>query len=111
VDKSVKLEKFVEMLLPKVKSNLILTHNEDDDLLSGFILAALDYAITYQKLEKPWRKLPPATMQAVVILASHWYESRDGGTGGFFADTAPAAVNVTNTVQRLLSVNKEYWHL
>jgi len=101
------------VLLPRVKSNLILTHNEDDDFLRGLILSALDYAFTYQKLEKVWRqgKIPPSTEQAVIILASHWYESRDGGTGGFFADTATAAVNVNNTVQRLLAVNKEHWHL
>ena len=104
------MDKFVDLILPTVKKNLILTHNEDDDLIRGFILAALDYAMTYQKLERVWRTIPPSTLQAVVILASHWYESRDGSTGGFFADTAPAAVNVNNTVQRLLEINKERWH-
>ncbi len=30
--------------------------------------------------------MPATTEQAVIMLASHFYESRDGSTGGFFAD-------------------------
>ena len=30
--------------------------------------------------------MPPTTEQAVIMLSSHFYESRDGSTGGFFAD-------------------------
>jgi hypothetical protein len=33
-----------EDLLPKVKANLILQHNQDDALLSGMINAAVAYA-------------------------------------------------------------------
>jgi hypothetical protein len=101
----------VNSLLPKVKANLILTHDEDDELLRTIILSALDYAMTYQKLERVWKKIPPSTEQAVIILSSHFYESRDGGTGGFFADTASAANNVNTAVQRLLEINKERWHI
>ena len=54
-------------------------------------------------LKRPYRKN--------ASFASHWYESRDGGTGGFFANTASAAKNVIDTVHILLGVNKEWWHL
>ena len=101
----------VSALLPKVKANLILTHDEDDELLRGIILAALDYAKMYQKRERWGKALPPSTSQAIIMLASHWYESRDGGTGGFFANTASAANSVNTAVQRLLDVNKERWHI
>ena len=30
--------------------------------------------------------MPATPEQAVIMLASHFYESRDGSTGGFFAD-------------------------
>jgi hypothetical protein len=93
-------------LLPKVKANLILQHNEDDELLGGFIRAALDYAESYQKVKYGRKKLPPSTEQAVIMLSSHFYESRDGGTGGFFADNTHAAAQVWAAVNRLLAMNK-----
>jgi len=34
-------------LLPKVKANLILAHDQDDALLIGFITAAVSYAQSY----------------------------------------------------------------
>ena len=42
------------------------------------------------------------------MLVSHFYESRDGSTGGFFADNTNAANNVWLTVNRLLLLNKEW---
>lgn len=36
----------MEELLQKVKENLILSHNEDDGLLRGYITAALSYSTT-----------------------------------------------------------------
>jgi uncharacterized phage protein (predicted DNA packaging) len=93
-------------LLPKVKENLILEHDADDGLLKGLIRAAIDYAEMYQKEKYGRRSLPPSTEQAVIMLASHFYESRDGGTGGFFADTAAAAAHIWQAVNRLLALNK-----
>jgi len=96
----------IKKLLPKVKANLILQHDDDDSLLLGFIAAAIDYAEVYQKVKHS--KLPPSTEQAVIILASHFYESRDGSTGGFFADNVTASNNVWQTVHRLLAMGKEW---
>ena len=106
----------VEALLPKTRANLILQHGEDDDLLRGLILAALNYAEVYQK--KPTGLytidpviedvLRPTTEQAVIMLASHLYESRDGSTGGFFADSPGAARQSLETVDRLLAMDKDW---
>lgn len=97
-------------LLPKVKANLILSHNEDDSLLTGFITAAVSYAESYQhKPEGTYTDaLPPTTEQAVIMLASHFYESRDGSTGGFFADNVQAGQQVWRTVNLLLRLDRDW---
>ena len=95
-------------LLPQVKDNLILAHDQDDALLLRLIAAALGYAESYQKTQYGRRKLPPTTAQAVVMLASHFYESRDGATAGFFADNTTAAAQVWQTVNRLLAMDKRW---
>ena len=98
-------------LLSKTKANLILQHNEDDELLVGYIAAAVSYAEAYQHLSgghyaRRGNNMTPTTEQAVVMLSSHFYESRDGSTGGFFADNTHAAANVWATVHRLLSLDR-----
>ena len=100
-------------LLPKVKKNLILEHDNDDDLLRGYIHAAVDYAERYQKKQQKYysrrgNHMPPATEQAVIMLSSHFYESRDGSTGGFFADSIHAAAQVMKAVDRLLALSKNW---
>ena len=101
----------MEELLQKVKANLILDHTADDDLLRSYITAAVSYAESYQHIpegsyaESP---MPPTTEQAVVMLASHFYESRDGSTGGFFADNPQAAQQVWHTVNLLLRLDRRW---
>jgi len=95
----------MKKLLQKVKDNAVITHDGDDTLLLGLIAAAIDYMETYQKVKHGRKSLPPSTEQAVIILATHWYESRDGSTGGFFADTA-AGDRVWETIHRLLAINR-----
>jgi len=94
-------------LLEKVKANLILTHDEDDSLLLGYIAAALDYAESYQKVSYNRKPLPPSTEQAVIMLVTHWYESRDGSTGGFFGDNVGAAKQTMEAVNVLLRLNRK----
>ena len=101
----------MESLLEKVKKNLILEHDEDDDLISGFIAAAISYAESYQHIEERYYEsnpMPPTTEQAVIMLASHLYESRDGSTGGFFADNVQAGQQVWNTVNLLLRLDRNW---
>ena len=98
-------------LLTKVKQNLILSHSADDDLLSSFITAAVSYAESYQHIPEGFyssNPMPPTTEQAVIMLSSHFYESRDGSTGGFFADNVPASQQVWNTVNLLLRLDREW---
>ena len=98
-------------LLAKVKQNLIITFDDDDSLILSFIAAAVSYAEDYQHLtEGTYSVMPmsPTTEQAVIMLASHFYESRDGSTGGFFSDNTNAANNVWVTVNRLLLMNREW---
>lgn len=97
-------------LLEKVKANLILTHGADDELIKGFIRAAVSYAESYQhKPEGAFKDaMPPTTEQAVIMLSSHFYESRDGSTGGFFADNVQAGQQVWNTVNTLLRLDRDW---
>lgn len=101
----------MEELLQKVKENLILEHSADDGLLQGYLTAAVSYAESYQHIrEGTYREqpMPTTTEQAVIMLASHFYESRDGSTGGFFADSTNAAQQVWNTVNLLLRLDREW---
>lgn len=98
-------------LLEKVKGNLILSHDEDDRLLQGYITASIAYAESYQKKDKDFytnNPMEPTTEQAVIMLASHLYESRDGSTGGFFGDNVQAARQVWDTVNHLLVMEKDW---
>ena len=98
-------------LLTKVKQNLILEHSADDALLKSYITAAVSYAESYQHIPEGTYKetaMPATTEQAVIMLASHFYESRDGSTGGFFADNPQAANQVWNTVNLLLRLDRDW---
>ena len=101
----------MEELLTKVKQNLILDHAVDDVLIQSYITAAVSYAESFQHIpagtytENP---MPPTTEQAVIMLASHFYESRDGSTGGFFADSVQAGKQVWETVNNLLRRDRDW---
>lgn len=98
-------------LLQRVKQNLILEHNEDDELLKMYITAAVSYAESYQHISEGYyseNPMSPTTEQAVIMLASHFYESRDGSTGGFFADSTNASAQVWNTVNLLLRLDRNW---
>ena len=101
----------MDELLSKVKQNLILEHEADDRLLKGYITAAVAYAESYQHLPEGYyadNAMPATTEQAVIMLSSHFYESRDGSTGGFFSDNVQAGQQVWNTVNLLLRLDREW---
>ena len=98
-------------LLSKVKANLILEHDADDELLQRLIDAALSYAESYQHLTAGTYEaavMPPTTEQAVIMLASHFYESRDGSTAGFFGDSVQAGRQVWDTINLLLRLDRDW---
>ena len=101
----------VTKLLPKVKANLILEHDADDEMIRGFITATVSYAESYQHLAAGWYSeniMPATTEQAVIMLSGHFYESRDGSTAGFFADNVQAGQQVWNTVNMLLRLDRNW---
>ena len=101
----------MDALLEKVKQNLILDHSADDALLKSYITAAVSYAESYQHIPAGFyseNKMSPTTEQAVIMLSSHFYESRDGSTGGFFADNTQASSQVWNTVNLLLRLDRDW---
>lgn len=98
-------------LLEKVKANLILDHSADDELLEMYITAATRYAESYQHLpENHYEEtsMSATTEQAIIMLSSHFYESRDGSTGGFFSDNVQAGQQVWNTVNLLLRLDRDW---
>ena len=101
----------INTLLPRVKQNLILEHDADDSLLLGYIRAAVSYAESFQHLPDKFysdNPMPPTTEQAVIMLSSHFYESRDGSTGGFFADNVQAGRQVWDVVNMLLRLDRRW---
>ena len=101
----------METLLEKVKKNLIIDYDGDDELLQTLITAAVSYAESYQHVPAGHyaeSEMPPTTEQAVIMLASHFYEARDGSTGGFFGDNVQAAAQVWNTVNLLLRLDRRW---
>ena len=101
----------MDELLTKVKQNLILEHSADDVLLVSYITASISYAEAYQHVEQGYYKenpMPPTTEQAVIMLSSHFYESRDGSTGGFFGDNVQAGKQVWDTVNMLLRLDRRW---
>lgn len=98
-------------LLAKVKENLIITFNDDDSLILSFINAAISYAESYQHITEGTYNVMPmsaTTVQAIVMLASHFYESRDGSTGGFFTNSTDASDQVWKTVNLLLRMDRNW---
>ena len=76
-----------------------------------YIDAAVSYAESYQHIPEGSYSsggMPPTTQQAVIMLASHFYESRDGSTGGFFADNVQAGEQVFKTVNLLLRLDRDW---
>lgn len=99
------------VLRAKIKQNLIINYNTDDDLIDGFADAAVAYAEKYQHLDSGYyagHDMSATTEQAVIMLASHFYESRDGSTGGFFADNVSAGEQAFATADRLLRLDREW---
>lgn len=99
-------------LLDAAKKNLIIEHDADDALLTGMLHDAADYAEQFQHKPAGTYSDPSgmlgATRRAVIMLASHFYESRDGGQGGFFGGTAEGTKNLRATIDDLLRLDREW---
>ena len=98
-------------LLDRVKFNLVISFDDDDALILAFINSAIAYAEGYQHLDDGYYKsndMSENTKQAVVMLSSHFYESRDGSTAGFFSNNTNASEQVWKSVNRLLLLDRTW---
>lgn len=98
-------------LIDHVKTNLVLTHDLDDALINHLIAAATSYATAYQHLPDAHYDTHPmsgTTKQAVIMLATHFYESRDGATAGYWADKPGTTDAVWNAVNTLLRLDRDW---
>ena len=97
--------------LAKLKANLVIGHDQDDAILTLHLNAAMDYAEKFQHKDNAYyntHRMSPITLQAVILLASFYYESKDGGAGGFFTPTATAAKQALECVDNLLRLDKDW---
>lgn len=100
-----------EELVELVKKNLVLTHNEDDALIAHVVGAATSYATSFQHHPHGYYEhhgMSGATRQAIIILATHFYESRDGATAGFWNTQPTATSGVWQAVHNLLRLDKNW---
>ncbi len=98
-------------LLARVKANLIIEFDDDDNLIMSYIAAAVSYAEGFQHLADGFyqaEQMSETTKQGIVMLASFLYESRDGSGAGFFGDSPAAAQQVWNTVNTLLRLDRNW---
>lgn len=101
----------MNQLLDQVKANLQITFTDDDQLITSMIAAATSYATKYQHHPDSHYEnndMSATTRQGIVMLASHFYESRDGSTAGFWADKTDAARAVWQAVNALLRLDREW---
>jgi hypothetical protein len=99
-------------LLPLVKKNLIMTDDfvQDDDYITALIESAIDYAESYQHKKQGYyadNDMRASTRQAVVLLVTFLYESRDAGTAGYLGNYVGSVDNVMNTIKILLNAGSE----
>ena len=97
--------------LAKLKANLVIEHDRDDEILTRHLNAAMDYAGKFQHKNNAYystHRMSPSTLQAVIMLASFYYESKDGGAGGFFTPTTTAAKQTLECVDNLLRLDKDW---
>ena len=98
-------------ILSALKAIDVAALTRADWIAVGMALKEEGYAESYQHIPEgsySEKSMPPTTEQAVIMLASHFYESRDGSTGGFFADNTNAAQQVWNTVNLLLRLDRNW---
>jgi len=91
-------------LLETIKTSLHIEHGEDDELLQGFISAAINYAEAYQHIPAgtyATEVIPQVTEAAIIMLAVHFYKIRHS-TDGYYADSIGAGKHVWDMVKYLL---------
>ena len=98
-------------LVSQVKQNLLIDFDADDMLIAALVNAATSYACSFQHLPEGHYEqaaMSGATRQGIVMLASHFYESRDGSTSGFWSDKPEAAKAMWDAVNNLMRLDRDW---
>jgi hypothetical protein len=66
--------------LDAMKAHLNVTTDQDDDLITAKLTAAIDWVSDYISLRP--ESLPSFADEAVKQLVAYWYESREAGSSG-----------------------------
>jgi len=101
----------IASLLEKAKDNMIVAHSQDDELIERLIRSAVAFAESQQHKPHGYyqvHEMRPDTEQAVLMYVAHFYESRDGSTGGYFGDRPEAAASAMQAIELLLAGGKEW---
>ena len=64
------------LTIEEVKAHLRIQHDEEDDLIDGFIAQAEAVAEDYCRVQFP-EPTPEPVRLAVLLMVSHYYENRD----------------------------------
>ena len=64
------------LTVEEVKAHLRIQHDEEDDLIAGFIAQAEVVAEDYCRVQFP-EPAPEPVRLAVLLMVSHYYENRD----------------------------------
>lgn len=97
-------------LLARVKQQARVDSDDEDDLLKGYVAAALAHVeqhcdcvlVDGAPLEPDQMALTPDVWQAVYLLVAHWYANREAVVLGAAPTTVPLAV------ERLLWYRKRF---
>lgn len=73
------------------KQHLNIDHSGDDELIEHYLDVAQEWIVDF--IGKPFPEPAPATLkQAVMLLAAHYYENREGSLIGISANDLPFGV-------------------
>lgn len=104
-------------MIALVRANLILDDDNlderDYDLLSQMVSAAVSYAEGFQNLPDGYysgdgHSMTENTKRAVVMKASHFWESRDSAAGGMWGESAKASEQSNSAIDALLRLDRDW---
>lgn len=77
--------------LTLAKAHMNIVGSDDDELITHYLGAAEDFITDFTG--KPIQTPAPASLkQAILMIASHWYENREASLVGISAATLPLGV-------------------
>lgn len=88
------------------KMHMNIDHSNDDELIQHYLDAAAEWIVDF--IGTPLPEPTPATLkQAVMLLAAHYYENREGSLIGISAGDLPFGVIALIRPHRVWSFSHE----